>query len=90
MGAEDVTFEKPSPEGLLYIINELKVSKKQVLYIGASLVDAETAEASVVAFFGALTGTTSKDDFRRFPNVFIADQAARLTEFFRKQEGVKS
>ena len=91
VGSGDVTFEKPSPEGLLYIINELKVSKKQVLYIGDSLVDAETAEAAGVDFFGVLTGTTSREDFRRFPNIFIADQAAQLTEYLSEnRKGVKS
>lgn len=78
VGAEDVAFEKPSPEGLLYIIGELGIPANQTLYIGDSQVDAETAQRAGVDFAGVLTGTTGKEDFRHFPYIFIADNLNHL------------
>ncbi len=44
VGGEDVKEPKPSPEGVLLAIKELGCNKEEVLYIGDSIVDAETGE----------------------------------------------
>lgn len=71
VGAEDVKVEKPNPEGLLWAIEHLGVDKKDVLYIGDSLVDAKTAENAKVKFAAVLTGTTSRAEFRNYNRVYI-------------------
>ena len=73
VGGEDVKTPKPDPEGLLYAINQLQLEKKDILYIGDSVVDAKTAQGAEVDFAGVLTGTTSAEDFAKFKNVCIAD-----------------
>ena len=73
VGGEDVKTPKPDPEGLLYAINQLQLEKKDILYIGDSVVDAKTAQSAEVDFAGVLTGTTSAEDFAKFKNVCIAD-----------------
>ena len=73
VGGEDVRTPKPDPEGLLYAINQLQLEKKDILYIGDSVVDAKTAQSAEVDFAGVLTGTTSAEDFAKFKNVCIAD-----------------
>ena len=45
--------------------------KKDVLYVGDSIVDAMTAESANVNFAAVLTGTTSKVDFLDHRNVYI-------------------
>ena len=54
IGGEDVLEAKPSPEGLLLAIKQLDIPKEEVLYIGDSTIDAETAEAAGVDFAGVL------------------------------------
>lgn len=62
VGAEDIKIEKPDPEGLLWAIDRLGLTR-QVLYVGDSLVDAQTAENAQVSFVG---GTDGDDHGRRF------------------------
>lgn len=80
VGAEDVKVEKPSPEGLLWAIEHLNINKENVIYVGDSVVDAQTAERAGVDFAGVLTGVTSRKDFDRFQYVCIGQN---LTEFYK-------
>ncbi len=78
IGGEDVSEPKPNPEGLLSAIEQLKQDKKEILYVGDSLVDAETAQRAGVTFVGVLTGTTTEEEFERFPRLCIAQSVAEL------------
>lgn len=68
VGGEDVKTPKPSPEGLLFAIEHLGVSKEKTLYIGDSVVDAETALAAGVDFAGVTHGVTTADELLRYPH----------------------
>lgn len=81
VGGEDVKCEKPSPEGLLWAIDRFGLAKDEVLYVGDSLVDAKTAKNAQVNFAGVLTGTTTAEDFRNYPSVFIGDTVTDLRCF---------
>lgn len=78
VGGEDVKEPKPSPEGLLLAAERLEAEKEQILYVGDSLVDAETAQRAKIAFAGVLTGTTTEEEFAEFPRVCVAKSAAEL------------
>lgn len=80
VGADDVSEEKPSPEGLLWLIDCFGVDKSDVLYIGDSLVDAETAENAGVDFGAVLTGTTSLADFSDFPCEFVCENVSDIVK----------
>ena len=82
VGGEDVTHEKPAPEGLLKAIKALGFDKSEVLYVGDSLVDARTAQSAEVDFAAVLTGTTT--DFSDYKNVFIADDLQSIFHFVTK------
>ena len=71
VGGDDVKTPKPDPEGLLYAIDRLELDKKDILYVGDSVVDAKTAQSAEVAFVGVLTGTTNAEDFAGYNNVCI-------------------
>ena len=72
VGGEDVSTPKPAPEGLLFAIDKLGISKENVLYVGDSIVDAKTAQSAGVDFAAVLTGTTTAEEFKEFPNVLIS------------------
>ena len=73
VGGEDVDVFKPDPTGLNLIINRLSVSKEDVLYVGDSYIDAETAQNAGVDFAGVLTGSTDIKAFSKYPNIMIKD-----------------
>nr|WP_300811926.1 HAD-IA family hydrolase [uncultured Bacteroides sp.] len=78
VGGEDVQAAKPSPEGLLHAINRLNADKRQVLYIGDSTVDAETARAAGVDFAGITHGVTTAEELARYPHVCIMTSLEEL------------
>lgn len=81
VGAEDVKIEKPSPEGLLWAVDNFQLEKSDILYVGDSLVDAKTAENAQINFAGVLTGTTGADEFQVHRNIFIGEQIRDVYEF---------
>ena len=78
VGGEDVQCPKPSPEGLLFAIEHLGCQKENVLYIGDSTVDAETAQAAGVDFAGVLHGATTREKLASYPHVAIMKTLAEL------------
>lgn len=81
IGFEDVETAKPSPEGLIKIIDFLAVDKADALYVGDSLIDANTAINASVDFAAVTTGTTSAYDFSLLPHSIIADSLSGLFNY---------
>ena len=73
IGGEDVKQAKPSPEGLNLAIEKLGVKKEEVMYLGDSTVDAETAKNAGVDFIGVLHGMTTKEELQAYPHILIGD-----------------
>lgn len=80
VGGEDVQTAKPSPEGVLYALAQLKADKAATLYIGDSTVDAETAQAAGVGFAGVTHGVTTADELARYPHVRIMASLEELLD----------
>ena len=81
IGGDDVSKEKPDPEGLLGVLARFGVEKEDLLYIGDSLVDAKTAKAAGVPFAAVLTGTTPAEAFAPYQPVFIGGQLDEVYAF---------
>ena len=82
VGAEDVQIEKPNPEGLILAVEQLGLLKEKVLYVGDSFVDAQTAQNAGISFAGVLTGTTTREEFADYPNLYIGDTVAEIVNHF--------
>lgn len=80
VGGEDVTQPKPDPQGLLLGMERLGADKDTTLYIGDSLVDAETARRAGVDFLAVLHGMTTREEFIPFPHVGISPDLSILIE----------
>ncbi|NDV65846.1 HAD-IA family hydrolase [Bacteroides sp. 224] len=78
IGGEDVEHHKPSPEGLYKAMKSLLVSPNDVLYVGDSIVDAETAVAGGVDFVGVTSGMTTREELKCFPNRKIISNLGEL------------
>lgn len=71
IGGEDVTEAKPSAEGIELAVNRLGCKKTEVLYVGDSIIDAETAKNGGVDFFGVLHGATTREELEVYNNIGI-------------------
>lgn len=71
IGGEDVERHKPDPQGLNIALERLGLSASQVLYVGDSVVDAETALQAGANFVGVTTGMTDKNELSAFPHVAV-------------------
>lgn len=80
VGGEDVQTAKPSPEGLLFAIKQLHVTKAETLYIGDSTVDAATAKAAGVDFAGVTHGVTTAEELSKYPHWKIMNSLEELLE----------
>lgn len=81
VGAEDVQEEKPNPEGLLFLLKQMQLDREQVLYVGDSSVDAQTAERAGVDFAGVLTGTTTRQDFEKYSPVYVGKDMGEIVSY---------
>ncbi|MEG0806686.1 MAG: HAD family hydrolase [Lachnospiraceae bacterium] len=73
IGSDNVAVAKPDPEGLKQIIHNFGLEKQQVLYVGDSYIDAQTAENAGVDFAGVTTGTTTKETFGNYKSILIME-----------------
>src|SRR5512143_1787525 len=73
VGGEDVANHKPHPEGALKALEALGAAANEILYIGDSVVDAETARRAQIPFVAVLTGVTSKHAFTSYQPVAVID-----------------
>lgn len=80
IGVGDVTKVKPDPEGLLLAVKQLGVKIEDVIYVGDSYVDAKAAEAAGMKFAGVLTGTTTREEFEKYPRECISKT---VVDFYR-------
>ncbi|WP_028506255.1 HAD family hydrolase [Ruminococcus sp. FC2018] len=80
VGGEDVTIPKPDPQGLDLIISKFNADKRDVLYIGDSYIDAQTAVNAGVDFAAVTTGSTDKTEFEKYPHIYIGNS---LTDVFQ-------
>ena len=84
LGGQDVKKAKPDPEGLNLAVERLGLDKRDVLFCGDTVIDAETAKRAGVDFCAVLNGTTAAEAFGEYPHVHIAPDLADLLDWLRK------
>ncbi|MBO6141410.1 MAG: HAD-IA family hydrolase [Ruminococcus sp.] len=80
IGLDDASTPKPDPEGLDMAVRKLGVDKSEVLYIGDSYIDAQTAQNAGVDFAGVSTGPTPKEKLLEYPHIYVGES---LTDIFQ-------
>lgn len=81
VGVEDVLSPKPDPEGLKMATERLKLHSADVLYIGDSVTDAETARRAGIAFAAVLSGVTKRDAFLNYSGCSIHEKLEDVFEW---------
>jgi phosphoglycolate phosphatase len=78
VGGEDVAGHKPDPIGLSAAIGSLGRSLAEVLYVGDSVVDAETAGRAGVRFVAVLSGVTPREALAAYLPFAVIDDLTGL------------
>ena len=77
VGGEDVKEFKPHPEGLLMAAEQLAAKPEEMVYVGDSVTDAETAKRASVPFVALLSGITPRKELEAYePWAVLADVKA--------------
>ncbi|MFX1375406.1 MAG: HAD family hydrolase [Promethearchaeota archaeon] len=80
VGGEDVSTLKPDPSGLLLAVKELNLTPSEVVYIGDSVTDAETAERAGITFIAILSGVTPRTAFNKYQVKEVLNNVSELTD----------
>ena len=80
---EETKNHKPDPEPILYAYKLLKVEPEDVIYVGDSLLDYQSAKKSGVEFFAVLTGDIDKKEFRENGIKNIISSISELPKFLK-------
>lgn len=83
IGGGEVARHKPDPEGLQKAVERLALPAAQVLYVGDSVTDAETARRAQVPFVAVLSGVTPKEAFAEYPVNHIVDNLEQLSAWLK-------
>lgn len=78
VGGEDVTAHKPDPESLRLAIERLEVGPEESLYVGDSVIDAETARRAGVSFVAVLSGMTPREAFGEYAVCAVIETLTEL------------
>ena len=78
IGIYEVKEAKPDPEGLYLAMETLGADKKDVLYVGDSIIDAQTAMNAGVDFCGVTTGVTTASELALYPHKAIISHIEEL------------
>ncbi|MCD8382975.1 MAG: HAD family hydrolase [Clostridiales bacterium] len=85
VGGEDIRRPKPDPEGALLALERLDLRREQVLFVGDTLIDAETARRAGLDFAAVCNGTTPAAAFSSVPHVHIAPDLKELQGWLEAQ-----
>ena len=81
VGGEDVSRHKPDPEGLIKARAFLRGSTSETLYVGDTVVDAQTAQRAETPFLAVLTGVTPRHAFIGYPVTRIIETLSELPDW---------
>lgn len=77
---------KPHPQALLLLLDQLRVDKKNALYVGDSAVDIETARAALVKDVGVLWGFRNKEELQEAGVTILVETPEQLVDFILTKE----
>ena len=82
VGDEDVSQNKPDPEMLLHAIERMRLKKEEVIFVGDSPIDIQTAKNAGIRAFAVPTGVTKREDLEKAQPTLILDRLLDLLIHF--------
>jgi len=76
---------KPDPKSVLEIVGKLQFQKEEILYIGDTMTDMQTAVNAQLTAIGVLWGFRQKDELLKGGASFIISHPSELTQLIEKR-----
>jgi len=83
ISSEDTEKHKPNPEPIIQACELLKIKPEEVVYVGDSLLDYQSAKRAKVKFVGVLTGDFSEKELREKGVENIITSISELPNFLK-------
>lgn len=83
VGGADAVHYKPHPASALLALERSGVRRDQALFVGDTVIDAETARRAGLDFAAVCNGTTGPEAFRDWPHVCVARDLPALLDWLR-------
>lgn len=78
VGGTDTARYKPAPDAALLALSKAGVQREEALFVGDTVIDAETAQRAGLDFAAVCNGTTPASAFDRWPHLFVANDLPAL------------
>ncbi len=79
--SDEVLHKKPDVEPLQIAISKLKVKKKEIVFIGDSIMDGLMCQRLGVKFIAKIGGISTENQLRKFNPIFVAKDFSEITSF---------
>ena len=86
VGGTDVAHYKPHPASALLALERSGVDRGQALFVGDTVIDAETAQRAGLDFAAVCNGTTPAGAFQTWPHVSISADLTAFLDWLKGQE----
>ena len=83
VGGNDAPRYKPAPDGALLALSKAGVQPAQALFVGDTVIDAETAQRAGLDFAAVCNGTTPLSAFDAWPHVYAAGDLPQLHRWLK-------
>lgn len=84
VGGNDAPRYKPAPDAALLALSKAGVQPEEALFVGDTVIDAETAQRAGLDFAAVCNGTTPASAFAGWPHVFVAKDLPALHRWLEK------
>lgn len=81
VGGTDVPNYKPAPDAALLALSKAGIAAKDALFVGDTVIDAETAQRAAIDFAAVCNGTTPPEAFEKWPHVYVAPDLIALRQW---------
>ncbi|MCH5269345.1 MAG: HAD family hydrolase [Lachnospiraceae bacterium] len=81
LGQTEGIQRKPSPEGVFYILKQLKLSAEDILYLGDTGTDMQTGKAAGAFTVGALWGFRTKEELEENHADAVIENPLKLLDY---------
>lgn len=83
IGEDDVIEQKPNPEAVYLAADKLNANYSEILYIGDSIGDAQTAQNAHVDFLPVISGTTKAEEFAPYKKVGLINNLYEIQNYMK-------
>ncbi len=81
LGDEDVSMNKPDPEMLLSALEKMALSQEEVVMVGDSLIDIQSAKSAGIRVFSIASGTTKRELLEQAQPTGVLDRLRDLLKY---------